>query len=267
MLAVQVDEGRAWFEPGGEDVRVSAKRLGVRRDVLQFGSQIFEIADRVFPLLSFKLEYVIDLPTPGDQGTDINTRSNVDVGIACQNPESLTQGDLHVTVHAFVDESARNNNQYLVCAVLIEPKVLKQVRKKLNNLLLPGQRNVLMVWRRRFIADRWVWELPGGYVDPDEDPAITAAQEVEEEICWRLLRMAPSTSAMHPTSTRPSGWRGFRSTRCVTAWRQASGCCTCSRSRTDRLYARRRQPCVGHPTVERADLDRRADRCEPAPAA
>lgn len=29
------------------------------------GSQIFEIADRVFPLLSFKLKYVIDLPTPG----------------------------------------------------------------------------------------------------------------------------------------------------------------------------------------------------------
>ena len=38
---------------------------------------------------------------------------------------------------------------------------------------------VLMMWRHRFIIDRWVWELPGGYIDPDEDPALTAAREVE----------------------------------------------------------------------------------------
>lgn len=44
---------------------------------------------------------------------------------------------------------------------------------------------VLMMWRHRFIIDRWVWELPGGYVDPNEDPAVTAAREVEEETGWR----------------------------------------------------------------------------------
>lgn len=33
--------------------------------------------------------------------------------------------------------------------------------------------------------DRWVWELPGGYVDETEDPAVTAAREVEEETGWR----------------------------------------------------------------------------------
>ncbi|GGM45106.1 NUDIX hydrolase [Longimycelium tulufanense] len=43
----------------------------------------------------------------------------------------------------------------------------------------------LMMWRHRFILDRWVWELPGGYVDPNEDPAVTAAREVEEETGWR----------------------------------------------------------------------------------
>lgn len=44
---------------------------------------------------------------------------------------------------------------------------------------------VLMMWRHRFILNRWVWELPGGYLDPDEDPAACAAREVEEETGWR----------------------------------------------------------------------------------
>lgn len=48
---------------------------------------------------------------------------------------------------------------------------------------------VLMMWRHRFIIDRWVWELPGGYLDPDEDPATCAAREVEEETGWRPRTM------------------------------------------------------------------------------
>lgn len=53
-------------------------------------------------------------------------------------------------------------------------------------LLLNERAEVLMIWRHRFIIDRWVWELPGGYVDhPGDDPLITAAREVEEETGWR----------------------------------------------------------------------------------
>ena len=40
---------------------------------------------------------------------------------------------------------------------------------------------VLMIWRHRFIMDRWTWELPGGYVDSGEDPAATAVHELREE--------------------------------------------------------------------------------------
>ena len=50
---------------------------------------------------------------------------------------------------------------------------------------------VLMMWRHRFIPDRWVWELPGGYLDPDEDPAVCAAREVEEETGWRPRAIEP----------------------------------------------------------------------------
>jgi 8-oxo-dGTP pyrophosphatase MutT (NUDIX family) len=42
-----------------------------------------------------------------------------------------------------------------------------------------------------------VWELPGGYIDDEQDPALSAAREVEEETGWRpaplreLLRFQP----------------------------------------------------------------------------
>lgn len=53
-------------------------------------------------------------------------------------------------------------------------------------LLLNERDEVLMIWRHRFIIDRWVWELPGGYVDQvEDDPLVTAAHEVEEETGWR----------------------------------------------------------------------------------
>lgn len=81
--------------------------------------------------------------------------------------------------------------------VEFEQYVLR-MRKAAMMVVLDGADQVLMMWRHRFIIDRWVWELPGGYVDPDEDPAITAGREVEEETGWRprdvslLASMQPS---------------------------------------------------------------------------
>lgn len=52
-------------------------------------------------------------------------------------------------------------------------------------LALNDNDEVLMIWRHRFVMDRWTWELPGGYIDADEDPRAAAARELEEEAGWR----------------------------------------------------------------------------------
>lgn len=56
-------------------------------------------------------------------------------------------------------------------------------------IVLDDDERILMMWRHRFILDRWVWELPGGYLDPAEDPLTCAAREVEEETGWRPRSM------------------------------------------------------------------------------
>jgi len=48
----------------------------------------------------------------------------------------------------------------------------------------PGRR-ILLLRRHRFIIDRWVWELPGGYLDDGEDGPAAAIREAEEETGWR----------------------------------------------------------------------------------
>lgn len=56
-------------------------------------------------------------------------------------------------------------------------------------VVLDDNERVLMMRRHRFVIDRWVWELPGGYLDPGEEPAVCAAREVEEETGWRPRTM------------------------------------------------------------------------------
>src|SRR5262245_57017960 len=58
---------------------------------------------------------------------------------------------------------------------------------------------VLMLWRHRFITDRWGWELPAGWVDPGEDPGMAASRDVEEETGWRPgpLAMLASFASDH----------------------------------------------------------------------
>ncbi|MGH9063679.1 MAG: NUDIX hydrolase [Acidimicrobiales bacterium] len=52
-------------------------------------------------------------------------------------------------------------------------------------VVLDDADRVLLLWRHRFIADSWGWELPTGIVEPGESAVAAAAREVEEETGWR----------------------------------------------------------------------------------
>ena len=54
-------------------------------------------------------------------------------------------------------------------------------------VLTDGQERVMLVWRHRFVQDRWGWELPGGLVDEDE----AAARELEEQTGYGAGQLVP----------------------------------------------------------------------------
>jgi 8-oxo-dGTP pyrophosphatase MutT (NUDIX family) len=83
---------------------------------------------------------------------------------------------------------------------------LVRVRPSAGVAAVDALGRVLLIWRHRFIPDTWGWEIPGGRVEPGEDPAEAAAREVLEETGWRpgplhhLLDIRPSpglTDGLH----------------------------------------------------------------------
>jgi 8-oxo-dGTP pyrophosphatase MutT (NUDIX family) len=85
--------------------------------------------------------------------------------------------------------------------VVFQQYVLRMPAAAMTVVLNDTATHVLMIWRHRWVIDTWTYELPGGYVDPDEDTAITAAREVEEETGWRPRSITLLTTFQPLTGT------------------------------------------------------------------
>lgn len=73
----------------------------------------------------------------------------------------------------------------LPTGVEFEQYVFRIPRCAMAVILDETSEHILLIWRHRFIADQWDWEVPGGYVDQGEDGVTAAIRETEEETGWR----------------------------------------------------------------------------------
>lgn len=58
-------------------------------------------------------------------------------------------------------------------------------------LMVDTEDRVLLLWRHRFVADRWGWEIPAGRIDPGETPEEAARREGREETGWEPGPLRP----------------------------------------------------------------------------
>ncbi|MFC6885182.1 MULTISPECIES: NUDIX hydrolase [Actinomadura] len=75
---------------------------------------------------------------------------------------------------------------------------LLRVRPAAGVAAIDAEDRALLIWRHRFITDRWGWEIPGGRVEEGEDPAEAAARELVEETGFRAGPVS------HVLDVRPS---------------------------------------------------------------
>ena len=73
----------------------------------------------------------------------------------------------------------------------IDHHVLDFPRGSAGAVLVNDRQQVLLIWRHRFITDRWGWEVPAGWIDDGEEPQAAVLREIEEETGYRVGHLEP----------------------------------------------------------------------------
>lgn len=56
-------------------------------------------------------------------------------------------------------------------------------------IVQPSPREIILVRQYRYVAGRWMWELPAGTLEPGEALIRAARRECQEEVGWRPKRI------------------------------------------------------------------------------
>jgi 8-oxo-dGTP pyrophosphatase MutT (NUDIX family) len=73
----------------------------------------------------------------------------------------------------------------------IEHHVLDFRKGSAGAVLVDDSKRILLIWRHRFVTDRWGWEVPAGWIDGGEDPETAVRREIEEETGYRAGHIEP----------------------------------------------------------------------------
>ncbi|MER6396824.1 NUDIX hydrolase [Kitasatospora sp. NPDC001603] len=97
----------------------------------------------------------------------------------------------------------------------IEHHVVRMPRASTTSVVTNEAGEFLLIHRHRFITGRWGWEVPAGWADPGEDPAVAIAREVEEETGWRPGRVELMTEYDAMAGISDAHFRSYHVTRCT----------------------------------------------------
>jgi 8-oxo-dGTP pyrophosphatase MutT (NUDIX family) len=103
-------------------------------------------------------------------------------------------------VNVYLDDVELPDGTHIDHHVLAMPKA-SQTAIVLND----ARDHVLLIWRHRFITDKWGWEVPAGWVEPGEDRKESIRREILEETGYEVKKLdrfieydaIPGLSSMH----------------------------------------------------------------------
>lgn len=89
-------------------------------------------------------------------------------------------------VNVYLDDVELPDGTHIAHHVLTMPKA-SQTAVVLNR----DEDKILLIWRHRFITNKWGWEVPAGWVEPNEAPEVAIRREIVEETGYRVGNIEP----------------------------------------------------------------------------